>query len=214
MFCSNCWLRSKLLSQSSNLSAKSGSTETCADSLGSRSGRCCGRCTCFRVPHVRGGVLGARDDERAARRHRAAQVLAEVEGAVVALHHRVPAHQPTQLFRLEPQNNLTTSQHLKSARRTHRLQICNVWDFALSIRIVGAKTQTERELVTTRPHRVRQRITHHAPAHVWGWNPSTIMVSHMHFSVNTTIDIRETHFGQLRPWRACALAHAVWPRRT
>ncbi len=50
---------------------------------------------------------------------------------------------------------------------------------------------------TPPPHRVRQRITHHAPAHVWGWNPSAIMVAHMHFSVNTTIDIRETLFGAL-----------------
>ncbi len=48
------------------------------------------------------------------------------------------------------------------------------------------------------PHvRVRQRITHRAPAHVWGWNPSAIMVAHTHFSVNTTIDIVETHFGAL-----------------
>ena len=48
-------------------------------------------------------------------------------------------------------------------------------------------------MVTPRPHRVRQRITHHVPAHVWGWNPSVIMVAHMHLSVNTTIDICETH---------------------
>ena len=58
--------------------------------------------------------------------------------------------------------------------------------------------------LTPQPHRVRQRITHsfndiphHAPVHVWGWNPSTFMVAHMHFSVNTTIDIHETHFGAL-----------------
>ncbi len=34
--------------------------------------------------------------------------------------------------------------------------------------------------VTPNSHRVRQRITHHAPAHIWGWNPSAIMVAHMH----------------------------------
>ncbi len=59
-------------------------------------------------------------------------------------------------------------------------------------------------LLTPQPHRVRQRITHgfydiphHAPAHVWGWNPSVIMVVHTHFSVNTTMDMCETHFGAL-----------------
>ncbi len=58
--------------------------------------------------------------------------------------------------------------------------------------------------VTPQPHCMRQRITHsfydiphHAPAHVWGWNPSAIMVAHTHFSVNTTMDIGETHFGVL-----------------
>ncbi len=40
--------------------------------------------------------------------------------------------------------------------------------------------------MTPQPHRVCQRITHHAPC-VWGWNPSAIMVAHTHFSVNTTI---------------------------
>ncbi len=46
--------------------------------------------------------------------------------------------------------------------------------------------------LTPGPHRVRQRITHsfynishHTPAHVWGWTPSAIMVVHMHFSANT-----------------------------
>ena len=41
--------------------------------------------------------------------------------------------------------------------------------------------------VTPNSHRMRQRITHsfydilhHAPAHIWGWNPSKIMVAHMH----------------------------------
>ncbi len=36
-------------------------------------------------------------------------------------------------------------------------------------------------------HRMHQRITHRfydilhqAPAHVWGWNPSAIIVAHMH----------------------------------
>ncbi len=43
--------------------------------------------------------------------------------------------------------------------------------------------------ITPQPHRVRQRVTHHAPARVWGWNPSTIMVAHRCFSENTTIDI-------------------------
>ncbi len=45
---------------------------------------------------------------------------------------------------------------------------------------------------------MRQRITHrfydvlhHVPVYVWGWNPSVIMVAHMHFSVNTTIDMRD-----------------------
>ncbi len=54
------------------------------------------------------------------------------------------------------------------------------------------------------PHHVRQCITHsfydlphHTPAHVWGWNPSVIMAAHAYFSVNTTIDICETHFGVL-----------------
>ena len=51
--------------------------------------------------------------------------------------------------------------------------------------------------LTPQPHRMRQRITHHAPAHVWGWNPSAIMVVHTHFSVNTTIDKGKTHFGAL-----------------
>ncbi len=50
---------------------------------------------------------------------------------------------------------------------------------------------------TPQPHRVCQRITHHVPAHVWGWNPSAIMVAHTHFSVNTMMDTCETHFGAL-----------------
>ncbi len=62
-------------------------------------GVCClrkqGGATCFCVPHVGGGVLAAGDDERAARRHGAAQVLPEVERAVVALHHRVPGNSNT-----------------------------------------------------------------------------------------------------------------------
>ncbi len=29
--------------------------------------------------------------------------------------------------------------------------------------------------------------------HIWGWNPSAIMVAHTHFSVNTTMDMCETH---------------------
>ncbi len=56
--------------------------------------------------------------------------------------------------------------------------------------------------LTPRSHRVRQRIMHsfydiphHVPVHVWGCNPSEIMVVHMHFSVTTTIDKCETHFG-------------------
>ncbi len=56
---------------------------------------------------------------------------------------------------------------------------------------------------------------HHAPApaHVWGWNPSAVMLAHLHFSVNSTIDI------YMRPILVrCdlgvrdALAHVVWPR--
>ncbi len=59
-----------------------------------------------------------------------------------------------------------------------------------------------RNFVTPLPHRVRQRITHSFydiphHVHVWGWNPSVIMVVHTHFSVNTTMDMRETHFGAL-----------------
>ncbi len=51
--------------------------------------------------------------------------------------------------------------------------------------------------LTLDPHRVRQRITHHAPAHAWGWNPPAIMVVHTQFSVNTTTDKSDTHFGVL-----------------
>ncbi len=65
----------------------------------------------------------------------------------------------------------------------------------------AAPAQWRRVRETSEPHRKHtKRVTpqpHHAPAHVWGWNPSAIMVAHMHFSVNTTIDIRETHFGGL-----------------
>ncbi len=55
-------------------------------------------------------------------------------------------------------------------------------------------------LITPQPHRMCQCIMHHAPAHVWGWTPSAIM-AHMHFSVNTTMDICETH-----SWCAVTLA--------
>ncbi len=51
-----------------------------------------------------------------------------------------------------------------------------------------------KELLTPRPHRCASAshaaffdILHHAPAHGWGWNPSTIVVVHKHLSVNTTI---------------------------
>ncbi len=103
--------------------------------------------------------------------------------------------------------------------------------FGWSEKLLGCRpTHLDRgcqKNVTPRPHCMRQRIMHsfydiphHVLAHVWGQNPCVIMVAHTHtrththFSVNTTIDIHETHFGVLWPWRACALAHAVWLWRT
>ncbi len=59
-----------------------------------------------------------------------------------------------------------------------------------------------RRIVTSRPH--RQRITRSfydipncAPVHIWSWNPSMAMVVHKRFSVNTTKNMCETHFGAL-----------------
>ncbi len=75
------------------------------------------------------------------------------------------------------------------------------WNRQRNVRTMKISGQ---KIVTPRSHRTRQRIMHsfyeilhHVPAHVWSCNPTSIMVAHMHFSVNTTIDICETHFGAL-----------------
>ncbi len=51
----------------------------------------------------------------------------------------------------------------------------------------GSQANINRISLTPNSHRVRQRITHsfydiphHVPVHVWGWNPSAIMVAHTH----------------------------------
>ncbi len=96
--------------------------------------------------------------------------------------------------RLKPLSSVVGNVRNVQALRTRGMRLCVCENLG--------KTRTDLEgpaarCLTPQPHRVCQRITQHAPAHVWGWNPSTIMVAHVHFSVNTTIDILETHFGAL-----------------